>query len=117
MPVKDQHFPYVMPQENGNKTDVRWLRITSADGSAIHISGQPLINFNIQDYSCEALNRSKTTHDLERGGKTYLHVDYKQMGVGGDDSWTPRVHPEFLLNSKIYKYSYIVTPEINNLHK
>jgi beta-galactosidase len=115
--VKDQHFPYVMPQENGNKTDVRWLRVTSADGSAIYISGQSLINFNIQDYSCEALNRSKTTHELERGDKTCLHVDYKQMGVGGDDSWTPRVHPEFLLNNKIYKYSYTVTPEINNIKK
>jgi beta-galactosidase len=115
--VKDQHFPYVMPQENGNKTNVRWLRVTSTDGSAIHISGQPLINFNIQDYSCEALNRSKTIHELERGDKIYLHVDYKQMGVGGDDSWSPRVHPEFLLNNKIYKYRYIVTPEINNLHK
>jgi beta-galactosidase len=112
--VKDQHFPYVMPQENGNKTDVRWLRITSVDGSAIRISGHPHINFNIQDYSCEALNRSKTTHELERGDKIRLHVDCMQMGVGGDDSWTPRVHREFLLNSRVYKYSYTVMPEIRN---
>ena len=110
--VKDQHFPYIMPQENGNKTDVRWLRVSSGDGSAIRISGRPLINFNIQDYSCDALNRSKTTHELERGDTTYLHIDYKQMGVGGDDSWTPRVHREFLLNNREYKYSYTVSPEI-----
>jgi beta-galactosidase len=112
--VKDQHFPYVMPQENGNKTDVRWLNIRSSDGYSIRISGKPVLNFNIQDYSCEALNRSKTSRKLKRGDKTWLHIDYKQMGLGGDDSWTPRVHREFLLNNNVYKYACTLAPAINN---
>ncbi|GHV58028.1 beta-galactosidase [Bacteroidia bacterium] len=114
--VEDQHFPYVMPQENGNKTDVRWIRVISVDGFTLYIAGQPLLNFNIQDYSCEALNLSKTTHELKRGDKTYLHIDYKQMGLGGDDSWTPRVHPEYRLDNKVYKYAYSILPETNHAH-
>ena len=34
-----------------------------------------------------------------RGGGVHVHVDHRHMGVGGDDSWTPCVHPEFLVPS------------------
>lgn len=103
--VKDQHFPYVMPSETGNKTDVKWVKIIS-DNKNLLVSGEPFINFNIQDYSVEALNVAKSTHILERGTKTWLHVDYKQMGLGGDDSWNPRVHKEYILDQKEYTYSF-----------
>ena len=111
--VAGQHFPYVMPQENGNKTDVRWMKITSNDGNGILITGAPLLNVNVQDYSPEALNRSKLSHQLERGENIYLNVDYKQMGVGGDDSWSPRVHPEYQLKEKTYQYSFSLKPITN----
>ncbi|HMR84438.1 MAG TPA: hypothetical protein PKE30_14950, partial [Niabella sp.] len=65
-------------------------------------------NFTVHDYSPENLNASKTTHELVRGDKTYLHIDYRQMGLGGDDSWSPRVHKEFLLNRKVYNFSFII---------
>lgn len=110
--VKDQHFAYAMPSENGNKTDVRWLKLQS-DNASLLISGAPFINFNVQDYSQKALNDSKTSHVLHRGDKTYLHIDYKQMGVGGDDSWSPRVHKEFLLNNSLYKFSFSLMAESN----
>lgn len=106
--VKDQHFPYVMPQENGNKTEARWLKIHSGSGTTIEIKGEPCIDFDIQDYSDRALNDSKTSHNLVRGDRTWLHIDYKQMGLGGDDSWSPRVHREYLLDNNVYKYSYII---------
>lgn len=106
--VKDQHFPHVMPQENGNKTDVRWLKINSGSGTTILIKGKPHFDFNIQDYSDQALNDSKTSHTLVRGNKTWLHIDYKQMGLGGDDSWSPRVHREFLLDNNVYNYTYTI---------
>ena len=107
--VEDQHFPFVMPQENGNKTDVRWLKINSTTGNSLRITGDPTFNFNIQDYSDVSLNESKTTHTLIRGEKTYLHIDLKQMGLGGDDSWSPRVHKEFLVKNKVYQYSFTLS--------
>jgi len=103
--VSEQYFPYVMPQENGNKTDVRWLNLMS-DNLILRIKGNPVLNFNVQDYSDSALNESKTTHRLTRGDKTYLHIDYAQMGLGGDDSWSPRVHREYILDNKEYKYAF-----------
>lgn len=108
--ISDQHFPYVMPQENGNKTDVRWIFLSANDGKGVLIIGDSLLNANVQDYSLDALNKSKLTHQLSRGENVYLNIDMKQMGLGGDDSWSPRVHPEYLLNEKEYEYTFRIKP-------
>jgi beta-galactosidase len=108
--VKEQHFPYVMPQETGNKTDVRWMKLSADQGEGWMITADSLLNMNVQDYSQASLNTSKTSHKLKRGEATYVHVDWQQMGLGGDDSWTPRVHPEYLLNKKRYEFSFVLKP-------
>lgn len=110
--VSDQYCEHVMPQENGNKSDVRWFKVGSGK-VCLHVQATDgLLNFNIQDYSDHALNASKTSHQLQRGDKTWLHIDHKQMGLGGDDSWSPRVHREYLLNNKVYQYSFSITPSM-----
>lgn len=110
--VEDQHFMHVMPQENGNKTDVRWVKAIS-NKSAVRFNGMPLINFNIQNYSTEALNDSKPSGNNPsdypvRGAKTWLHIDFKQAGLGGDDSWHARVHKEFMLDKREYYFSFSI---------
>ena len=112
--VADQYFPYVMPQENGNKTDVRWMLLSSDNGVGLLAAGAPLLNVNVQDFSSGALNRSKTSHQLDRGENIFLHLDFKQMGLGGDDSWSPRVHPEYLLRAKHYTYAFRLRPVSNS---
>jgi len=105
--VADQHFPYIMPQENGNRTDTRWLKVFS-EKDEISILGSPLFNFTIHDYSPTELFDSKNTTILKKGNKTWLNIDLKQMGLGGDDSWTPRVHNEYLLKEKSYQFSFVI---------
>ncbi|PUX63285.1 beta-galactosidase small subunit-related protein, partial [Cronobacter sakazakii] len=36
----------------------------------------------------------------------WLTIDGFHMGVGGDDSWTPSVHPEYLLTAREYRYRF-----------
>jgi beta-galactosidase len=104
--VADQHFEYVMPQENGNKTDVRWIKVMDKAETGLKVTGEPVLEVNVQDYSQRALNDAKTAHSLARGERTYVHVDWKQMGLGGDDSWSPRVHEEYQLKDKKYRLSF-----------
>lgn len=112
--VEEQYFPHVMPQENGNKTDTRWVNVISA-GNTVRFSGEPLINFNIQNYPDEVLDASKPTEanpsaKLQRGNQSWLHIDFKQMGLGGDDSWSPRVHKEYLLDKPAYYFAFTILP-------
>ena len=108
--VADLHFPHVMAQENGNHTDVRWVTITGPDGAGLRFSGSPSLDFTAHDYTDAALLASKTTQEIARDGRVSLSLDLAQMGLGGDDSWSPRVHPEFQLRKSAYRFAFRIEP-------
>ena len=108
--VADNYWSYIKPQENGNKTDVRWATLTNDNGVGFLTNAQDLINVSVHHYSLENLTDAKHTYDIEDAGNITFNIDYKQMGVGGDDSWNPRIHEEFLLKDKYYRYGFTIRP-------
>jgi beta-galactosidase len=66
---------------------------------------------SIEDFDPGKSKAQRHTSDIIPGENTYLNVDYKQMGVGGDNSWGTRVHPEYRLpGGRDYNYAYIIKP-------
>ena len=108
--VEDQFFPYSKPQETGNKMDVRWLTLTDTNGTGIQFVGLPKLNFNALLYSQEEMSTKKHPNELKKADYITLCLDYRQMGLGGDDSWSPRVHKEYLLTDKHYEFKYRIGP-------
>jgi len=113
--VVDQYFPYIRPQENGYKTDTRWIALQDSTGKGLMFLGEPLVSFSALNYSQEDLDQGtksnyKHTNDLNADDFISLNVDLKQTGVGGDDSWGARPHPQYTLNYKEHEYSYIIRP-------
>jgi len=109
--VSKQYTPYLKPQECGNKIGVRWAKIYGEDGTGLKITGMPTIEFNALPYLPEELEQASHMYKLPESDKTVVRVNFKQMGVGGDDSWGQKTHPEFTLYAdQTYKYSYILTP-------
>ncbi len=112
--VSDLYFPYVVPQENGYRTDTRWLSLTDGSGNGILVKGDPLFGFSALNYSTEDLTREKRdgyhTTDLVKRSEVYLNFDLKQMGVGGDNSWGAKTHAEYSLPYKPYSFSFILKP-------
>ena len=104
--VAEQHFPYIMAQENGNHADVRWTSVSEANGFGWLIIAAPVLNFSVHNYSDADLLAAKKTQELPSGQPTTLNLDHQLMGLGGDDSWTPRTHAEYLLSAKEYSYSF-----------
>ena len=104
--VRDLYFPYVKPQENGNRTGVHWLTIANKDSVGLLITGEPTFEFSAAHYSLKNLTAAKHTTDIEDAPFTTLNIDWRQAGLGGDDSWNPRTHPEFQLRPGRYSYSY-----------
>ena len=111
-PVKDQIHHYVRPQENGNKTDVRWIALTNSDGIGLLAVGKPLLSVSAWPYTMEDLEKAQHINELPERNKITVNLDYKQMGVGGDDGWSPnaRPHPEYRLPSKSYSYRFRLQP-------
>lgn len=106
--VINQFFPYTMSQESGNKSDVRWLVVSDSLGMGLFVSGIP--NFSVHDFQDVDLLAAKSTQQLPHGLVTVLNLDYQQMGLGGDDSWTPRTHAEYLLTAKEYNFTFRMRP-------
>jgi hypothetical protein len=113
--VEDQYIPYVMPQENGNKTDVRWACLTNKNNVGLLISGMPSLNVSVHNYTIENLTQARHTHEIEKSEFITWNLDYQQMGLGGDDSWNPRTHKEYLLFPGTYIYSMRLSPVASSI--
>lgn len=107
--VSEQMVPYLRPQECGNKTAVRWAAITGRDGKGLMIKGLPQIEVNALPYTPFEIEASDHHYKLPASNGTLVRIGYRQMGVGGDDSWGAKTHPEFTLYSnRPYEYSFSI---------
>jgi beta-galactosidase len=109
--VDDMFVPYVEPQETGNRTDVRWVALTNDAGAGLLAVGMPEMEINALHYTPWELESKAHPYELVRSDEVILRLNYHQMGVGGDDSWGARPHPEFTLYSnQSYSYTYRLSP-------
>ena len=77
------YVPYIIPQEYGNRSDVRWLKVHNDDDHGLLIEGNELLNFSLHKYTTDNLSRAMYTYQLEEARNTILNVDYEVSGVGG----------------------------------
>jgi beta-galactosidase len=108
--VEEMTHVYTRPQENGNRTDVRWLMLADKEGTGLLAVGMPLLSVSAWPYSMDDLERAKHINEPARRDFITVNLDYRQMGVGGDDSWGARTHPEYTLPAKSYSYRFRLRP-------
>lgn len=93
MPIADLRYDYGRPQESGTRTDVRFLRLGGEGVPPLNFKAVPHFDFSIWPYTEENLNEANHPTDLKDAGYWTLHLDKRQMGIGGDDSWSPKALP------------------------
>lgn len=112
----EQLFGYVRPQESGNKSDVRWVELRNERGRGIRVEGLQPLNISALPYRSEdldpGLGTKKQMHysDIEPRREVVLHIDLKQRGLGGDNSWGLPPHDPYRLTAEEYSYGYIIRP-------
>ena len=117
--VSDQYVPYTRPQENGYKTDLRWLTLTNNEGKGLRIEGlQPICASVLQnwpeDFDPGLSKKYRHTNDITPNrDEVILSVDLAQRGVGGDNSWGAYPHEQYLLKAKEYSYGFTIKPFSN----
>ena len=91
--VDKEWVEYMRPQENGNKTGVRWVKLTNAQGIGLMAIGDPTLSVGAKHYSKDDIERAAYTFQMQRHPEIFLNLDWKQMGAGGIDSWSPKAYP------------------------
>jgi beta-galactosidase len=91
LPIDKFDEPYVMPQENGNRTQVRWMAFTNSlkNKGLLVMDDSKVLQMSAWPYTQDNLNKAKHTFDLKNPGFITVNIDLIQMGVGGNDSWSP----------------------------
>jgi beta-galactosidase/beta-glucuronidase len=107
--VDEQYHPYIMPQETGNKTDVRWAALTDPAGAGLLAVAMPLMEVSALHFTAEDLTRARHTYELKRRDEITLNLDYKQSGLGGA-SCGPGTLPQYLVRPEETRFSVRLRP-------
>ena len=114
-PVSELAHPYVRPQETGTRTDTRWVAVTDGSGTGLLVTGLPTVSFSALPYTLEDLDAGEQKAqrhwaDLVPRDEVTLSVDYRQQGVGGDDSWGAVPHHEYTLWPREMGFRFLLRP-------
>lgn len=103
--VEEAATPYIRPQENGGRADVRWLMLTREDGSGIRIElDRPA---QVSAIHHRAIDLATASHDveLEARPETIVHIDTAHRGLG-TASCGPDTLPRYMVGPGRYRWSW-----------
>ncbi|NQZ24307.1 MAG: DUF4981 domain-containing protein [Colwellia sp.] len=125
--VKDQIHHYARPQENANKTDVRWIALKNEKGLGLLAVGDQPLNVSAWPYKQSDIDfiagkdgsasasglvpvTTKRGAEVPMRDLVTVNIDHKQMGVGGDTSWGRLVHAQYTIPAQNYNYGFTLVP-------
>ena len=101
----EEYVNYVRPQEHGNHTHVKRLRIGNFE-----IISEEGMEINVSNYSTHMLYQAEHTNELQSDGKIHLRIDYKVSGIGSN-SCGPALRERYRLSEKEIAFSFIMRPK------
>jgi beta-galactosidase/evolved beta-galactosidase subunit alpha len=107
--VDELWTPYVRPQENGNRSDTRWVSLNDSSGAGLLAAGEPTLNFSAHRFTTEDIDRAEHTYDLAPRPTITLHLDYQQNGLGSA-SCGPGVMAPYQLRAEPFVFRVRLRP-------
>lgn len=110
--VDELWVEYSSPQENGYRSNTRWLSITNDCGKGLKITGETAIGFGVSHYPKDEMHCAEYSFELSKHPEVFLNIDYKQTGIGGTTSWMDNAFPreEYRLRNEDYSFTYRLSP-------
>ena len=113
--MTEQFYPYIRPQETGTKTDIRWLRLTDAQGRGLEVSAEEPFSASALHYTIESLDDNDIKDNrhselLQEDDVTNLLLDYRQAGVACVNSWGALPLPQHRLPFGEYSFHFVLRP-------
>lgn len=113
--VEELYFPYIRPQENGYRTDTRWVYFLDENKQGIKVSATDYFGFSAHhqynsDFDPGEEKQHRHTVDIQKRDLVNVNIDKVQMGVGGIDSWQSMPLPKYRIKAKDMSFSYYISP-------
>lgn len=113
--VAEQFYPYIRPQENGNKSDIRWWKQVDADGRGLMFVSEAPFSATALNYTMESLDDGmdkKQSHsaEVEKVDWVNFSIDKLQSGLGCVDSWGALPLPQYRMAHQDYEFNFIMKP-------
>lgn len=99
--IEDLQTPYVRPQENGARADVRWAEL-----GGLRIEGDPEFWFSARRWTNEQLDAARHLTDLTPGDTLWINLDHGQHGIGSQ-SCGPGPLPQYFLKAEPTEFSFV----------
>lgn len=111
-------FDYIRPQENGYRTDVRWMEFSNNTATVIFEATELLsfaaLKYHYRQLERNAFEKQRHPHDVKPSEHFELDVDLVQMGVGGDDSWGAQTHDVYRIFPQDFEYKFKIRLNVNS---
>ncbi|WP_227021233.1 glycoside hydrolase family 2 TIM barrel-domain containing protein [Oceaniferula marina] len=111
--VDAQWVDYARPQENGYKTDVRWVSLLDGNGNGLRFESlQGVVGIGARYYSDATMESSKYAFEMDRSEDLFFNIDAHQLGVGGNNSWgaVPLKNGVYYADRDFHTYAFRMIP-------
>lgn len=115
--ITDLFTMYARPQDNGNRTDTRWVEFSKKNGTTLKFYGTKPLHFSASNYKREDLDSGKDKKEHQHHGRllnprkeVFVNIDGFTSGIGCVNSWNALPRPEYMLPYQDYNYSYWIVP-------
>lgn len=113
--VTEQFYPYIRPQENGTKTDIRWWKLLNNEGKGLIFVSESPFSASALHYTIESLDDGEQkdqrhSFEVEPSPLTNFLIDKAQQGLACEDSWGAIPLPQYRLPYDDYEFTFIMTP-------
>ena len=113
--VDEQSYSYIRPQENGNRTDIRWWNMLDKSGRGLRISSEAGFEISATHYTQESLDEGNAkanghTSSVQKTATVNVSIDKIQMGLGGVHSWGTIPRPEYQVPFTNYEFVFYLKP-------
>ena len=113
--VADEFWPYIRPQENGNKTEVRYWQVNDGSGHGLEFYGIAPMECSTLNYLPADLDdghdkgaRQSHSGDLTPRDFSVVQLAARQMGMGCVNSWGAWPRKEYCMPYQDYSFTYII---------
>ncbi len=111
--VEDLYTPYVVPQENGNRSGTRFAALTDLLGTGFAVAAEEPFHFSAHHYSTEVLEQARHASELKKDPFITLHIDHRRHGLGSA-SCGPGVLPQYELPLTEFQFSVTLYPVLDH---